>query len=99
MAPRVPTSNGLSICAARTASKTLCAALNRSPAKQRGIAQSYLKKVADGDGRWEERASKIQSGELRHVWDILDERGFIKDVAGYVENVRREIVPLLMLDA
>jgi tyrosyl-tRNA synthetase len=49
----------------------------------RGIATSYLQKVAEGDKRWEERAVKIQNGELPHVWDILDERGYIKDVAGY----------------
>jgi len=49
----------------------------------RGIATSYLEKVAEGNKRWEERAVKIQNGELPHVWDILDERGYIKDVAGY----------------
>lgn len=49
----------------------------------RGIATSYLKKVADGEERWEKRAQQIQNGELPHVWDVLDERGYIKDVAGY----------------
>lgn len=52
--------------------------------RARGIATSYLEKVAEGEKRWEERAVKIQNGEQPHVWDILDERGYIKDVAGYV---------------
>lgn len=49
----------------------------------RGISTSWLKKVAEGQERWDKRAEKIQSGELPHVWDILQERGYIKDVAGY----------------
>lgn len=55
----------------------------RSPNQIRCIATSYLNKVADGQERWEERATRIQNGEERHVWDVLSERGYIKDVAGY----------------
>lgn len=65
---------------ARCASPRSLAELHRA----RTIASSYLRKVAEGEQRWEERALKIQNGELRHVWDVLDERGYIKDVAGYV---------------
>ncbi|KAL7926901.1 hypothetical protein ACQKWADRAFT_278970 [Trichoderma austrokoningii] len=54
----------------------------------RGIATSYLVKVAEGNKRWEERAVKIQNGELPHVWDVLDERGYIKDVAGTPEKIK-----------
>ncbi|KAK4094639.1 Tyrosyl-tRNA synthetase [Purpureocillium lilacinum] len=54
----------------------------------RGIATSYLRKVADGERRWEERAQRIQDGEQRHVWDVLDERGYIKDVAGNTEKIK-----------
>lgn len=50
----------------------------------RGIAQSYLKKVAEGEERWAERAAKIEKGEIPHVWDTLHERGYMKDVAGCV---------------
>ncbi|KND91120.1 Tyrosine--tRNA ligase, mitochondrial [Tolypocladium ophioglossoides CBS 100239] len=66
-------------CASRQSPWSL-AELHRA----RSIAQSYLKKVADGEERWENRAQRIQNGEERHVWDLLDERGYIKDVAGYV---------------
>ncbi|KID89599.1 Tyrosyl-tRNA synthetase, partial [Metarhizium majus ARSEF 297] len=54
----------------------------------RGIATSYLKKVADGEERWEKRAQQIQNGELPHVWDVLDERGYIKDVAGTPDKIK-----------
>lgn len=49
----------------------------------RYISTSWLNKVAEGEQRWAERAEKIKSGEERHVWDVLEERGYIKDVAGY----------------
>ncbi|KAK7430166.1 tyrosyl-tRNA synthetase [Neonectria magnoliae] len=54
----------------------------------RGISTSWLKKVAEGQERWDKRAEKIQSGELPHVWDILQERGYIKDVAGNPETIK-----------
>ncbi|PNY28287.1 Tyrosine-tRNA ligase [Tolypocladium capitatum] len=56
--------------------------------RARGIAQSYLKKVADGEERWKNRAQRIQNGEQRHLWDLLDERGYIKDVAGNPERIK-----------
>lgn len=76
LAPLRPSPN--STCAARQ----LTSSLSRNQ-QIRGVAQTHLRKVAEGEERWKARAEKIQSGELRHVWDILDERGFIKDVAGY----------------
>jgi tyrosyl-tRNA synthetase len=50
----------------------------------RGVSTSHLIQVAAGQQRWKERGDKIQNGELPHVWDLLQERGYIKDVAGYV---------------
>lgn len=53
-------------------------------AKQtRSIAQTHLAKVADGEERWAARAERIEKGEEKHMWDILEERGYLKDVAGY----------------
>ena len=66
---RAPTPVSWSLCACHRA---------------RGVATSFLRKVEEGEQRWAERAAKIKSGELPHVWDILGERGYIKDVAGYV---------------
>ncbi|KAM0441040.1 hypothetical protein ACHAPT_000345 [Fusarium lateritium] len=54
----------------------------------RGVATSHLIQVAAGQERWKERAEKIQNGEIPHVWDILQERGYIKDVAGDPERIK-----------
>lgn len=75
LAPIRPTSG--SICAARQITSVLARG-----GQTRGVAQTHIRKVTEGEERWKARAEKIQNGELRHVWDILDERGFIKDVAG-----------------
>lgn len=52
--------------------------------RARWISETYLAKVAAGEERWAERAKKIENGEVPHVWDLLVERGFVKDVAGFV---------------
>jgi tyrosyl-tRNA synthetase len=54
----------------------------RQPWQARSIATTFLNKKAEGEERWAIRAEKIRNGEIRHVWDILEERGYIKDVAG-----------------
>lgn len=51
--------------------------------QRRCISTSWLNKVAEGEERWAARAERISAGEEKHVWDILSERGYIKDVAGY----------------
>ncbi|CAG7561379.1 unnamed protein product [Fusarium equiseti] len=54
----------------------------------RFIATSYLKKVAEAEARWKEKGEKIKNGEIPHPWDILEERGYIKDVAGTTEKIK-----------
>ncbi|KAH7196673.1 uncharacterized protein B0J16DRAFT_3989 [Fusarium flagelliforme] len=54
----------------------------------RFIATSYLKKVAEAEARWKEKGEKIKNGEIPHTWDILEERGYIKDVAGTTEKIK-----------
>ncbi|KAH6900393.1 hypothetical protein B0T10DRAFT_470442 [Thelonectria olida] len=56
--------------------------------RTRSISTSWLEKTRAGEIRWQKRAEKIQSGELPHVWDILQERGYIKDVAGNPETIK-----------
>ena len=64
--------------------------------RARGIATSYLDKVDEGDKRWKERAEKIQNGEIPHVWDVLAERGYIKDVAGLVAPLHWIIISVAL---
>ncbi|KHN98922.1 Tyrosyl-tRNA synthetase [Metarhizium album ARSEF 1941] len=59
-----------------------------APQQTRGVSTSFLNKVSEGEQRWEERARQIQKGELPHVWDVLDERGYIKDVAGVPDKIK-----------
>ncbi|KAG6013719.1 hypothetical protein E4U54_006397 [Claviceps lovelessii] len=77
MAPRISASRSLSRCAAQAIVR-----------QNRGVSTSYLNKVAEGEKRWKQRAERIQNGEERHVWDVLDERGYIKDVAGTPGKVK-----------
>ncbi|KAG5940756.1 hypothetical protein E4U53_007545 [Claviceps sorghi] len=74
MSSRISASRSLSRCAAQL----ICCESRQI----RGISTSHLNKVAAGEERWKKRAERIQNGEERHVWDVLDERGYIKDVAG-----------------
>ncbi|KAF4125028.1 tyrosyl-tRNA synthetase [Geosmithia morbida] len=68
---------------------TNCLVAGRYPGGSiRGISTTYLDKVDEGEKRWRERAEKIQSGELPHVWDLLAERGYIKDVAGNPDKIK-----------
>lgn len=71
-------------CAARLTARSLIGGYGA-----RGISTSYLEKVKEGEQRWMERADKIQNGEVSHAWDVLAERGFIKDVAGFVPPLTR----------
>lgn len=48
----------------------------------RGIAESWKAKVAAGEKEWNTRGKEIRAGTRQHVWDIINERGFVKDVAG-----------------
>lgn len=54
----------------------------------RYVATTYLNKVAAGEARWKERAQQIKKGEIPHTWDILQERGYIKDVAGTPDKIK-----------
>lgn len=56
--------------------------------RARWISETWKAKVKEGEERWAERAVKIQNGEITHPWDLLAERGYIKDVAGNVDKVK-----------
>ncbi|RDA90750.1 hypothetical protein CP533_2977 [Ophiocordyceps camponoti-saundersi (nom. inval.)] len=41
-----------------------------------------MSKTSAAAERWAQRAERIRKGEKKSAWDVLKERGFIKDVAG-----------------
>ncbi len=50
----------------------------------RSQASKYNKKLATAEAEWAKRAEEIQAGERQNLFDVFEERGFIKDLAGYV---------------
>lgn len=72
------------------ASRTLNLGFRRTYIKEseklraKGRSPKYIEKVENAEKTWDDRAVKIQCGEVQNVWDMLEERGFVKDVAGYV---------------
>ncbi|KAK3341291.1 tRNA synthetases class I-domain-containing protein [Lasiosphaeria hispida] len=48
----------------------------------------YQAKVDAAEKSWQAKAVEIQNGERQNTWDLLDERGLIKDVAGPRDTVR-----------
>lgn len=41
-----------------------------------------LAKRDKADEEWKVQAEAIKAGTKKHLWDIFEERGYIKDVAG-----------------
>ncbi|KAK3309706.1 uncharacterized protein B0T15DRAFT_367087, partial [Chaetomium strumarium] len=56
--------------------------------QRRGISQKYLQKKAEAEAQWKERAEWIKEGKLPNLWDMLEERGYVKDTAGSRETIR-----------
>jgi hypothetical protein len=55
--------------------------------QQRGLKRfhgpKYQAKIDKAAEEWEYKKQRIQDGKEKHVWDFLEERGFIKDLAGW----------------
>jgi len=73
---------------ARAATSTL-ATVQRI--QTRHISQSYLAKVAAADKDFKLNSDAIRAGSKQHVWDLLKERGYVKDQTGD-DNKFREIM-------
>jgi len=50
--------------------------------QRRWIGLKVLAKRKKADEEWAAQAEAIEAGTKRHIWDIFEERGYIKDVAG-----------------
>lgn len=53
-----------------------------SGSQWRPIHLSVLAKRAKAAKAWEEYSKQIEAGTQRNLWDVLEERGYVKDVAG-----------------
>ena len=54
------------------------------PVQRRNISTKYLQKMEEAEEKWQERAELIREGKLQNTWDLFEERGYVKDTAGYV---------------
>ncbi|KXX73540.1 Tyrosine--tRNA ligase, mitochondrial [Madurella mycetomatis] len=66
----------------------LASARGIASVQRRGISQGYLAKKAAAEKQWEERAELIKQGKIPNTWDLLEERGYVKDTAGSKETIR-----------
>lgn len=55
-----------------------------APVQRRNISTKYLQKMEEAEEKWQERAELIREGKLQNTWDLFEERGYVKDTAGYV---------------
>ncbi|KAL2165402.1 hypothetical protein VTH06DRAFT_700 [Thermothelomyces fergusii] len=66
----------------------LAYARNIAPAQRRDISTSWLRKTEEAKQQWDKQAKEIKEGTRRNLWDILEERGYVKDTAGPREMIR-----------
>lgn len=50
--------------------------------QRRWIGQKYLLKKKKAGEAWEAQAREIEAGTRKHLFDELQDRGFVKDVVG-----------------
>lgn len=50
--------------------------------QRRWIGLKYLQKKKDAEAAWEAQAKEIEAGTRKHLFDELQDRGFVKDIVG-----------------
>ncbi|KAI0178988.1 hypothetical protein GGR52DRAFT_534335 [Hypoxylon sp. FL1284] len=54
----------------------------------RHVSSSWLEKQEEKSAQWDKRARLIQEGKMEHLWDVLKDRGYIKDIAGTEDQIK-----------
>ncbi|ETS75232.1 hypothetical protein PFICI_13716 [Pestalotiopsis fici W106-1] len=65
-------------------SQTRVAALQ---SQKRFITENVTRRRALHEQAWRRKAAKIKAGEEYNLWDVLKERGYVKDTAGTSEQI------------
>ncbi len=60
----------------------LACARGVAPIQRRNISTGWLRKTADAEAQWKERAQEVQDGKRPDFFAMLEERGYVKDTAG-----------------
>jgi tyrosyl-tRNA synthetase len=55
-----------------------------SKTPRRWIGQKYLAKVAQAEQQWQEQAVEIRAGRKKDMLTILEERGLVHQITGYM---------------
>ncbi len=42
----------------------------------------YQAKLDAAQAEWDDRKALVEDGKLPHLWDVFEQRGYVKDVAG-----------------
>lgn len=53
-----------------------------APTQRRHISTGWLRKTADAEAQWQKRAQEIKDGKHPNFFEMLEERGYVKDTAG-----------------
>jgi tyrosyl-tRNA synthetase len=53
-----------------------------APIQRRNISRGHIQKTADAEAAWQIRAKEIEAGKVQNTFDMLVERGYVKDTAG-----------------
>ncbi|KAI1334494.1 tRNA synthetase class I [Xylariaceae sp. FL0016] len=53
----------------------------------RFISTKNVERRKEADAAWAEQAAKIKNGEVQGLWEILKERGFVKDTCGTDQDI------------
>lgn len=64
-------------------------ALQLAQAQQkRWITRTHIRRIKEAMGDWEQRANAIKKGEKQSMLSLLEERGFINQIVGFVKHHR-----------
>jgi tyrosyl-tRNA synthetase len=59
---------------------------------RRSIGTKYLAKVAEAEEQWKEQSKAIRDGRQKSMLSILEERGLIHQIAGYVITICKNLL-------
>lgn len=51
----------------------------------RPISQGHIRKTIEAEWQWKEQAKEIQAGRKQSFLSMLEERGFVQQIAGYAD--------------
>ncbi|KAF3017871.1 tyrosyl-tRNA synthetase [Neopestalotiopsis sp. 37M] len=82
---------GASIMGARATTCRQClvsrSRMTTLQSQKRLITENVLRRRELHEEAWQRKANKIQAGEDYHIWDVLNERGYVKDTAGTSKQI------------